>query len=190
MENNFDVVIGEEAIRERVRQLGEAISRDYAGKTPVLVAVLKGSVIFLADLIRAVTIPVNLDFMAITSFGSGGGRGGVVRIVKDLDIPISGREVIIVEDIIDTGLTLGYLIKALRARDPADIAVCTLLDRRARRLTRLPIRYVGFEVPDRFLVGYGLDHREEHRNLPYLAALPEEGSPLQPGGVPGAASGT
>jgi hypoxanthine phosphoribosyltransferase len=188
MENKFEVVIGEDELRQRVRLLGAEISRDYAGKTPVLVAVLKGSVVFLADLVRAITIPVNLDFMAITSFGSGGGRGGVVRIAKDLDIPISGREVIIVEDIIDTGLTLGYLIKSLRARDPADVAVCTLLDRRARRLTKLPIRYVGFEVPDRFLVGYGLDQREEHRNLPFLAALPEEGASPAAGGGPGAAS--
>lgn len=174
MENNYQTIFTEEEISRRIHQLGGEISRDYAGKTPVLVAVLKGSVVFLADLIRAVSIPIHLDFMAITSLGGPGRGGGVVRIVKDLDLAITEREVLIVEDIIDTGLTLGYLIKTLKAREPAGIAVCTLLDRRARRLAKLPIRYVGFEVPDRFLVGYGLDHREEHRNLPYLAALPEK----------------
>jgi len=169
----MDVVIGEEDLRRRVRELGAEISRDYCGRTPLLVAVLKGSFIFLADLARAITIPVNLDFMAITRYGPGA-RGGVVRIEKDLDLAITGREVLVVEDIIDTGLTLGYLMKTLGARDPASLAVCTLLDRRARRLTKLPIRYVGFEVPDRFLVGYGLDQREQYRHLPHLAALPEE----------------
>lgn len=181
MENKLEVVIDEEQLRARIRVLGAEISRDYAGKTPVLVAVLKGSVVFLADLIRAVSVPVNLDFMAITSFGGAGKRDGVVRIVKDLEIAITGREVLIVEDIVDTGLTLRYLIKALRAREPADIAVCTLLDRRHRRLTKLPIRYIGFEVPDRFLVGYGLDYQEEWRNLPCIAVFPgEASSPTSP----------
>lgn len=174
MEETSEVVIDEEALQRRVNELGAAISRDYAGRVPVLVAVLKGSFVFLADLVRAVTIPVNVDFMAITRYGSGK-RGGAVRIEKDLDLAIAGREVLVVEDIVDTGLTLGYLVRNLQARGPAGLAVCTLLDRRARRLTNLPIRYVGFEVPDRFLVGYGLDHRERHRNLPYLAALPEPG---------------
>ena len=173
MENLFPVVIGEEELRQRVRELGAEISRDYAGRTPVLVSVLKGSFVFLADLVRAITVPINVDFMAITRYGAGG-RGGAVRIEKDLDLAIAGRDVLIVEDIVDTGLTLGYLIRNLGAREPANLAVCTLLDRRARRLTRLPIRYVGFEVPDRFLVGYGLDQREQHRNLPYLAALPDD----------------
>lgn len=167
------VVISEEQLRRRVAELGAEISRDYAGRTPVLVAVLKGSFVFLADLVRAVTVPVNVDFMAITSYGAGK-RGGVVRIEKDLDLAITGRDVLFVEDIVDTGLTLGYLMKNLGAREPKSLAVCTLLDRRARRLTKLPIRYVGFEVPDRFLVGYGLDQREKYRNLPHLAALPEE----------------
>jgi hypoxanthine phosphoribosyltransferase len=177
MENMFPAVIGQEELRQRVRELGAEISRDYAGRTPVLVSVLKGSFIFLADLVRAITVPVNVDFMAITRYGASG-RGGAVRIEKDLDLAIAGRDVLIVEDIVDTGLTLGYLIKNLGAREPASLAVCTLLDRRARRLTKLPIRYVGFEIPDRFLVGYGLDQRERHRNLPYLAALPdEEGGP-------------
>jgi hypoxanthine phosphoribosyltransferase len=173
MENNFEVVIAADALRRRVRELGAEISRDYAGRIPVLVSVLKGAFVFLADLVREISIPVHVDFMAITRYGAGR-RGGAVRIEKDLDLVVAGRDVLVVEDIVDTGLTLGYLMKNLGARDPASLAVCTLLDRRARRLTKLPLRYVGFEVPDRFLVGYGLDQREKHRNLPYLAALPEE----------------
>lgn len=176
MENNISVVIAEAELQRRVRELGAAISRDYAGRTPILVAVLKGSFIFLADLARAITIPVELDFMAITRYGAGK-RGGAVRIEKDLDLAIAGREVLFIEDIVDTGLTLAYLVRTLEAREPAGLAVCTLLDRRVRRLANLPIRYTGFEVPDRFLVGYGLDNREQHRNLPYLGALPEEGLP-------------
>ncbi len=175
-----EVVFSETQLRERVRELGAQISGDYQGRTPLLVAVLKGSFVFLADLVRCITIPVHLDFMAITRYGAGK-RGGAVRIEKDLDQPIAGREVLIVEDIVDTGLTLGYLVRTLQAREPAGLAVCTLLDRRARRLTSLPIRYAGFEAPDRFLVGYGLDRRETYRNLPYLAALPEqEAGPSSP----------
>lgn len=173
MAEDLAVVIGEEDLQRRVLELGAEISRDYAGRTPVLVAVLKGSFIFLADLARAITVPVNLDFMAITRYGAGK-RGGVVRVEKDLDLAITGRDVLFVEDIVDTGLTLGYLVRNLQAREPASLAVCTLLDRRVRRLANLPIRYAGFEVPDRFLVGYGLDRREQYRNLRYLAALPEE----------------
>jgi len=170
---NISVVFSEGELQRRVRDLGAEISRDYAGRTPVLISVLKGSFIFFADLARAITVPVNLDFMAITRYGAGK-RGGVVRIEKDLDLAITGRDVLFVEDIVDTGLTLGYLVRNLQAREPASLAVCTLLDRRVRRLANLPIRYTGFEVPDRFLVGYGLDHREQYRNLPYLGALPEE----------------
>jgi len=174
MEKNISVVISEEDLRRRVRELGAEISRDYAGRTPVLVAVLKGSFVFLADLVRAITIPIEIDFMAITRYGAGKG-GGAVRIEKDLDLAIAGRDVLFVEDIVDTGLTLAYLVRNLQAREPAGLAVCTLLDRRVRRLANLPIRYAGFEVPDRFLVGYGLDHREQHRHLPYLGALQEDG---------------
>lgn len=173
MEKNFEVVIAADALRQRVRELGAEISRDYGGRNPVLVSVLKGSFVFLADLAREITVPVAVDFMAITRYGAGR-RGGAVRIEKDLDLVIAGRDVLVIEDIVDTGLTLGYLMKNLGARDPATLAVCTLLDRRARRLTKLPLRYIGFEVPDRFLVGYGLDHRELWRNLPHLAALPEK----------------
>jgi len=173
MRENIPVVIGEDELRRRVGELGAEISRDYAGRIPVLVSVLKGSFVFLADLSRAITLPINLDFMAITRYGAGK-RGGVVRIEKDLDLPITGRDVLFIEDIVDTGLTLGYLVRNLQAREPASLAICTLLDRRVRRLANLPIRYIGFEVPDRFLVGYGLDNREQYRNLPYLGALPEE----------------
>ncbi len=180
MRENIPVVIGEDELRRRVGELGAEISRDYAGRIPVLVSVLKGSFVFLADLSRAITLPINLDFMAITRYGAGK-RGGVVRIEKDLDLPITGRDVLFIEDIVDTGLTLGYLVRNLQSREPASLAICTLLDRRVRRLTKLPIQYVGFEVPDRFLVGYGLDNREQYRNLPYLGALPEEGTaPTQP----------
>jgi hypoxanthine phosphoribosyltransferase len=174
MDENFSILIGKEDLGRRVCELGVEISRDYAGRNPILISVLKGSFIFLADLARSITVPVSLDFMAITRYGAGK-RGGAVRIEKDLDLAITGRDVLFVEDIVDTGLTLGYLVRTLQAREPASLAVCTLLDRRVRRLANLPIRYIGFEVPDRFLVGYGLDHREQYRNLPYLAALPEEG---------------
>lgn len=173
MKDTCEVVIAADTLQRRVRELGAEISRDYAGRDLVLVSVLKGAFVFLADLVREITIPVVLDFMAITRYGAGR-RGGAVRIEKDLDLVVAGREILVIEDIVDTGLTLGYLMKNLGARDPASLAVCTLLDRRARRLTKLPLRYVGFEVPDRFLVGYGLDHRELWRNLPHLAALPEE----------------
>lgn len=176
MDKHISVVISEGDLRLRVRDLGAEISRDYAGRNPILVSVLKGSFIFLADLARAITIPINLDFMAITRYGAGR-RGGVVRIEKDLDLAVTGREVLFVEDIVDTGLTLGYLVRNLQAREPAGLAVCTLLDRSVRRLAKLPIRYTGFEVPDRFLVGYGLDERENYRHLPFLGALPEAPTP-------------
>jgi hypoxanthine phosphoribosyltransferase len=179
MENNLSVVISEEELRRRVCELGAEISRDYAERTPILVSVLKGSFVFLADLARAITVPVHLDFMAFTRYGAGR-RGGVVRIEKDLDLAITGRDVLFVEDIVDTGLTLGYLVRSLQAREPASLSVCTLLDRRARRLANLPIRYTGFEVPDRFLVGYGLDQQEKYRNLRYLAALPDDAGDSSP----------
>ena len=170
---DLQVMYTEEKILERVRELGAEISADYAGQMPVLVAILKGSVIFLSDLLRSISLPVQVDFMAITSFESGG-KPGVARILKDLDIPVSGRPVIIVEDIIDTGLTAGYLVRNLLARDPRSLQICTLLDRGVRRLVDLPLKYVGFDVPDTFIVGYGLDYRQEYRNLPFIGVLPEE----------------
>ena len=171
---NLEAVYTAEEIGRRVGELGGEISRDYEGEVPIVVSILKGSVIFLADLMRSISIPVHLDFMSITSFAGNRKPGGVVRILKDIDLPVSARPVIIVEDIIDTGLTAGYLVKSIQARDPKSLHVCALLDRQVRRLVQLPLRYVGFEIPDQYLVGYGLDHHEIYRNLPYLARLPEE----------------
>lgn len=166
------VLFTEEQIRVRVRDLAIEISRDYAGRDLLLVTVLKGGLYFLADLSRAITIPLAIDVMAITAYRSGKGATGAVRLIKDLDEEITGRSVLLVEDIIDTGLTAAYLIRSLRARDPADVAVCALLDKTARRIAEgLPIRYRGFEVPDEFLVGYGLDYRQHHRHLPFIGVL-------------------
>jgi hypoxanthine phosphoribosyltransferase len=167
--------VEEEALRARVAELGEEISSDYAGRDLLLVGVLKGSVFFLADLMRQLTVPCEVDFMAISSYGAASDSSGVVRILKDLDIPLDGRHVLVVEDIIDSGLTLHYLLKTLRARDPASLEVCSLLTKPERRRVDLPIRYVGFEIPNRFAIGYGLDFEERYRNLSYVAALRHEG---------------
>jgi hypoxanthine phosphoribosyltransferase len=162
-------------ILARVMDLGKSITHDYAGRSPVLVSVLKGGVVFLSDLFRAIDLPVRIDFMSISSYGAGSeATGGVVRILKDLDHDIGGEDVIVVEDIIDTGLTLSYLLATLRAREPASLEVCTLLDKVARRIPPLPIRYRGFECPDRFVVGYGLDHEERYRNLPVILAIDDQ----------------
>ena len=155
----------------RVRELGEAISRDYAGRPLLLVGVLKGAVFFLSDLMRFIDIPVEVDFMAVASYGSATDSSGVVRILKDLDIAIEGRDVLIVEDIVDSGLTLQYLLRNLGSRNPASLEVCALLTKPDRRKVDLPTRYVGFEIPDRFVIGYGLDYAERHRNLPFVAVL-------------------
>lgn len=153
-----------EQIGTRVAELGAEISRDYEGRTPFLIGVLKGSLVFMADLARAITTPVNVDFMSISSYGDGT-NSGVVRILKDLDESITGRDVILVEDIIDTGLTLTYLLATLSARRPASLEVCGLLDKSARRIVEVPIRYKGFDIPDEFVIGYGLDHEGRYRNL-------------------------
>ena len=153
-----------EQIATRVAELGAEISRDYAGKTPILIGVLKGSLVFMADLARAITTPINVDFMSISSYGDGT-NSGVVRILKDLDESITGHDVILVEDIIDTGLTLTYLLAALSARRPASLEVCGLLDKSVRRIVEVPIRYKGFDIPDEFVIGYGLDHEGRYRNL-------------------------
>jgi hypoxanthine phosphoribosyltransferase len=166
-----EVLVSEDQLRARVRELGEQISRDYADGTLLLVGVLKGAVFFLADLMRAIEVPVEVDFMAVASYGSATDSSGVVRILKDLDAVIAGRDVLIVEDIVDSGLTLQYLLRNLGARDPRTLGVCALLTKPARREVELPIRYVGFEIPDTFVVGYGLDHDERHRNLPFVATL-------------------
>lgn len=170
-----EVLLTGKQIAERVGDLAAAISRDYAGRAPLLVSVLKGAVFFLTDLTRALTVPVEIDFMAITSYGSARAQSGVVRLIKDLDVEITGRDVLLVEDIIDTGLTAGYLLRLLQARSPASLQVCTLLDRPYRRiLETLDIAYRGFEVPDRFLVGYGLDYHERYRHLPFIGVLKDE----------------
>jgi hypoxanthine phosphoribosyltransferase len=168
------VLFSREDIERRVRELGEEITRDYAGHAPVLVSVLKGGVVFLADLMRHIDLPVELDFMSISSYGSQDRGAGVVRILKDLEEDIGGRDVLLVEDIIDTGLTLSYLLTSLRARGPKTLEVCTLLDRSVRRIPQLDIRYSGFDCPDLFVVGYGLDHDERLRNLPFILAVDKQ----------------
>ena len=175
LENDIaDVLIDAERIQERVRELGAAISRDYQGKTPLLVGVLRGTVIFLADLMRAIDIHVNVDFIAISSYGPSTRSSGVVRLLKDLDEPIEGKHVILVEEIVDTGLTLRYILRNLSTRRPASLAICALLDKRARRLVDVDITYKGFEIPDAFVVGYGMDYQQRFRNLPYICVLKPE----------------
>ncbi len=166
-----DVLIASERLERRVAELGEEISRDYSGGSLLLIGVLKGALFFLSDLMRCIEVPVEVDFMAVASYGSATDSSGVVRILKDLDASIEGRDVLIVEDIVDSGLTLQYLVRNLGARNPRSLEVCALLTKPARRKVDLPTRYVGFEIPDTFVVGYGLDHAERYRNLPYVAAL-------------------
>jgi hypoxanthine phosphoribosyltransferase len=166
-----EVLVSAEALQQRVRELGRDISRDYAGQPLLLVGVLKGAVFFLSDLMRWITIPVEVDFMAVASYGSATDSSGVVRILKDLDAAIEGRDVLIVEDIVDSGLTLQYLLRNLGSRNPNSLEVCALLTKPERRKVELPTRYVGFEIPNKFAIGYGLDHAERYRNLPYVAAL-------------------
>jgi hypoxanthine phosphoribosyltransferase len=166
-----EVLVSAEDLQRRVRELGIEISRDYADQPLLLVGVLKGAVFFLSDLMRWIEIPVEVDFMAVASYGSATDSSGVVRILKDLDVAIEGRDVLIVEDIVDSGLTLQYLLRNLGSRNPRSLEVCALLTKPERRKVDLPTRYVGFEIPDKFAIGYGLDHAERYRNLPYVAAL-------------------
>jgi hypoxanthine phosphoribosyltransferase len=169
-----EILVDEESLRARVAELGEEISTDYAGRDPLLVGVLKGAVFFMADLMRQLTVPCEVDFMAISSYGAASDSSGVVRILKDLDTPIENRHVLVVEDIIDSGLTLSYLMRNLKARRPATLEVCALLTKPERREIDVPVRYVGFEIPNRFVVGYGLDFAERYRNLPYVGVLQED----------------
>jgi hypoxanthine phosphoribosyltransferase len=164
-------LVDQEDLAQRVREMGEEISRDYTSRELVLVGVLKGAVFFVADLMRHLDLHCAIDFMAVASYGSSTDSSGVVRILKDLDISIEGKDVLIIEDIVDSGLTLSYLLRTLRARNPASLEVCALLTKPERRKVDLPIRYVGFEIPNEFAIGYGLDHDERYRNLPYVAAL-------------------
>jgi hypoxanthine phosphoribosyltransferase len=166
-----EILIDEERLRSRVVELGEEISADYTGRDLLLIGVLKGAVFFMADLMRTLTIPCEIDFMAISSYGAQTDSSGVVRILKDLDINIEGRDVLVVEDIIDSGLTLSYLIRNLESREPASLEVCALMTKPERREIDVPVRYIGFEIPNRFVIGYGLDFAERYRNLPYVGVL-------------------
>lgn len=175
MQNDIkEVLIPREEVAAVVRRLGAELSRDYAGKTPIMITVLKGAFIFMADLVREVTVPCTMDFMAVSSYGSGTRTSGQVKIIKDLDTTIEGKDVIIVEDILDSGVTLSYLLKLLQARKPASLRLCALFDKPARHKVDVHIDYRGLEVPDEFIVGYGLDYDEKYRNLPDICILKPE----------------
>jgi hypoxanthine phosphoribosyltransferase len=175
-----EILIDEERLQTRIRELGREISVDYAGRDLLLVGVLKGAVFFMADLMRSITVPCEIDFMAITSYGASTDSSGVVRILKDLDINIEGRHVLVVEDIIDSGLTLSYLMRNLESREPRTLEVCALMTKPERRENEVDVRYIGFEIPNRFVIGYGLDFAERYRNLPYVGVLHDD---LMPEGV-------
>ena len=180
-EDVTQVFISSEEIRRRVLELGAGISRDYAGRTPILVGILKGSVIFLADLVRALSIEVEVDFISISSYGRGTTSSGSVRLLKDLDADINGRDVIVVEDIVDSGLSLEYIRRNLLVRRPASLAIAALLDKPQRRTQEIEVRYVGFTVPDEFVVGYGLDYQERYRGVPHIGVL--EPAEIEEGGA-------
>lgn len=169
-----EVLISAERMQQRVAELGAQISRDYEDKNPVLIGVLVGSVVFTADLLRHITVPCFLDFVAISSYGKDSRSSGVVRLIKDLDENVESRHVVIIEDIVDTGLTLNYLLESMRHRNVASVRVCSMLDKPSRRLTKVQVDYVGFEIPDEFVVGYGLDFAQRYRNLPYVGVLRPE----------------
>ena len=169
-----EVLFSEDELRDKVRQMGAKISKDYLGKELILIGVLKGSVIFMSDLLRSISIPCKMDFMAVSSYGTSTETSGVVRILKDLDFEIQGKDVLIVEDIIDSGVTLKYLIKYLAARKPNSLEVACLLNKPDRRRVEIDVKYLGYDVPDHFLVGYGLDYAEKYRNLPFIGILKDE----------------
>ena len=166
-----EVLISQDRLQQRIREIASEISADYDGRKILVIGVLKGAIFFISDLVRHLSVACELDFMAVSSYGASTHSSGVVRILKDLDIPIAGRHVLIVEDVIDSGLTLSYLIKNLTSRSPASLEICTLLAKPGYRRLNIAARYVGFELPDVFVVGYGLDHAERYRNLPYIAAF-------------------
>ena len=165
------VLLSEEQLRQRVRELGEEISKEYAGKEILMIGVLRGAVMFMADFARAITVPVMIDFMAVSSYGTSTSSSGIVRILKDLDEEVAGKHVLIVEDIIDSGLTLSYLVDNIKSRQPASVRICTLLNKPERRKVDLEVNYNGFVVPDEFVVGYGLDYAEKYRNVPFIGIL-------------------
>jgi hypoxanthine phosphoribosyltransferase len=169
-----EILIDEARLQARIAELGERITRDYAGRDLLLVGVLKGAIFFMADLMRRIDLPCEVDFMAISSYGAGVDSSGVVRILKDLDVSVEGRNVLIVEDIVDSGLTLSYLLRTLEARNPRSLDICALLTKPERRENEVDCRYVGFEIPNRFVIGYGLDFAERYRNLPYIGVLRDD----------------
>lgn len=172
--NIREILFSTEQIEERVRAMGAEISMEYAGRNPLLVGVLKGVLFFMADLLRSISIPVEVDFMAVSSYSPEARERGLVRLVKDLETPLVERHVLFVEDVVDTGLTLNYLLQNLRSRKPSSLEVCTLFNKSQHRLINIPIKYEGFELPDLFVVGYGLDYRERYRNLPFVGLLKPE----------------
>lgn len=171
MAEKIHVLIEEEKVNQRIRELGEQISKDYAGKQVHLVCVLKGGSFFMCELAKRITVPVSLDFMSVSSYGSATKSSGVVKIVKDLDEPLKDKDVLVVEDIVDSGRTLSYLLEMLRDRGPKSVRLCTLLDKPERRVTEVHVDYTGFEIPDEFVVGYGLDYDQRYRNLPYIGVV-------------------
>jgi hypoxanthine phosphoribosyltransferase len=168
------ILVGEEDLDRRIRELGAEITRDYQGKDLVLLGILKGAVLFLSDLLRRIDIPAEVDFMAVASYGNATKSSGVVQILKDLEEPIEGRDVLIVEDIVDTGLTLRYLHDTLQGRNPRSLEVCALLSKPEAQIVEVPVKYLGFEIPNEFVVGYGLDYQQRYRGLPYVGVLNQE----------------
>lgn len=169
-----EILVSEDRLKQKIKQLGEQISRDYQGLNPLCIGILKGAVPFLSDLVRQIQIPIELDFMSVSSYGKSASSSGVVRILKDLDTSIIGRHVLVVEDIVDTGLTLSYLVELLQGRSPASVKTVVLLDKKSCRVVDFEADYRGFEVPDKFAVGYGMDYAERYRNLPYIGVLKKE----------------
>lgn len=171
MAEHVKVLLSEEEVNARIREMGEQISKDYAGRELHMICVLKGGTFFMCELAKRITVPVSLDFMAVSSYGRDTKSSGVVKIVKDLDESIKGKEILVVEDIVDSGRTLSYLLEMLRDRGPASVRLCTLLDKPDRRVVPVPVDYTGFEIPDEFVVGYGLDYAQKYRNLPYIGIV-------------------
>lgn len=171
MAEHVKVLLSEKEVDDRIQAIGEQISRDYAGKQVHLICVLKGGSFFLCELAKRITVPVSLDFMSVSSYGSETKSSGVVKIIKDLDEPIKGKDVLVIEDIVDSGRTLSYLMEMLKDRGPASLKLCTLLDKPDRRVIDVPVDYTGFEIPDEFVVGYGLDYDQRYRNLPYIGVI-------------------
>ena len=171
MEDKVSEMISEEEVNKRILEIGKMISEKYAGKSIHLICVLKGGAFFMTELAKRITVPVTIDFMSVSSYGSGSESSGVVKFVKDLDEPLEGKDVIVVEDIIDSGRTLSYLMEILKKRNPKSLALCTLLDKPDRRVKEVKVDWVGFEIPDKFVVGYGLDYDQKYRNLPYIGVV-------------------